>query len=525
MRFVVSLLLGVCGFLLSGQAGFAQSIVGQDETIVSSTGNDFTIGSGAASGNNLFHSFVQFGLLKDQTANFKLPNAPIDQIFARVTGGNPSFLNGMVTIDGGNTPKFYLMNPAGVIFGPNFQFPTGLPLTATTANGVMFDSQWWSATGVNDYDALTKDPVAFGFTTAQPAAIINRWASGDTPLTLVAGTVISPVDSTVTVGNLTMAAAPGNRFVRITSTGNLLGLEIRPFAAGETVPNAGVNSVPSLAQLITGPGPNGGTIGDATGLRVNPDGTVLLSGASLNVGDVYMGNLTANGVLIGAPTGNVTVATIESRDSGIQVIAGKHFQATGSRLYENIPNGPLPNSGGRASIAVLKSKVLETTSSNILVEHDGGSILSHTGEFNKLQASGNAVFMVGGITETSMSIPLDVSGTVNAIVVQSSSGTVGGLSIAYANQTFGQIGPVPGATLTTTMASQRLTAESPESPTNQSAEPPLVNDRSAANRDCAATPLSGAKRTIVASRSAASTEGAGNCVPDSDDAAILKILE
>jgi hypothetical protein len=32
MRFVVSLLLGVCGFLLSGQAGFAQSIVGQDET-------------------------------------------------------------------------------------------------------------------------------------------------------------------------------------------------------------------------------------------------------------------------------------------------------------------------------------------------------------------------------------------------------------------------------------------------------------------------------------------------------------
>jgi filamentous hemagglutinin family protein len=522
MRFVVSLLLGVCGFLLSGQAGFAQSIVGQDETIVKPTGNDFIIDGGAIAGQNLFHSFTQFGLGPKQTVTFELKDPAIANIFARVTGGNPSLLNGNVAIGGGGTPSFYLMNPAGVIFGPNFQFPTGLPLTATTANGLMFNSQWWSATGVNDYAVLGQAPTGFGFTMAQPAAIINRWASGDTPLTLVAGTVISPADATATAGNITMAAVPGNRLVRITSTGNLLGLEIRPFATGESLPNAGVNAVPSLAQLITGPGPNGGTIGDATGLRVNPDGTVLLSGASLHVGDVYAGNLTANGVLIGAPIGNVTVATIEAQSAGVQVTAGQQFQATGSRLYNNVQVAGTVGNPVRASIAVLPPKQPAGSVGNVMITHDGGSTLSLS-TMEGFRAVGNAPFVVGGLMSP-IAIPVNASGTTNAIILQQSSGTAAGLAIAYANQTFGQIGPVPGAALTT-MNSQKLTAESPESPTSQSAEPPRVSDRTSGNRHCAGVTASPQGGPIVAMRSAMHTAASGSCAADGDDTAILKILE
>jgi filamentous hemagglutinin family protein len=523
MRFFASFLLSIFGLVWTGQAGFAQSIVGQDETIVKPSGNSFDIDGGAVSGNNLFHSFTQFGLASDQTVKF-LANPQIINIFARVTGGNASFLDGNLVIKGG-TPSFYLMNPAGVIFGPNFQFPTGLPLTATTANGVMFDSQWWSAIGTNDYPALTKEPVAFGLTIAQPAAIINRWASGDTPLTLIAGTVISPADATATAGNITMAAVPSDRFVRITSAGNLLGLDIRPFAVGESRPNAVSNPIPSLAQLITGPGPSGGTVGDATGLRVNVDGTVLLSGASLNVGDVYAGNLTAQGVLIGAP-GNVTVSTIEAQDAGVQVIAGNHFRATSSRIYDNIRDGLSSSvSSVHASIAVFDPDSLSP--GTVSITHGRGSSLnvSTTGA----QASGNAVFILGGRT-TSTLIPVDISGTVNAIVVPPNSGDAAGLAIAYANQTFGNIGPVPGATITVTMDSQPFTAEPPiergaEPPASQSLESPLVNDRISANRHCAATPSSGAKGTIVAMRSSSSTAGSGNCATDSDDVAILRILE
>jgi filamentous hemagglutinin family protein len=532
MRFVVSLLLGVCGFLLSGQAGFGQSIVGQDETIVVLTGNDFAISNGVVAGNNLFHSFVQFGLLKEQTANFKLPNSPINQIFARVTGGTPSFLNGTVTIDGGGSPSFYLMNPAGVIFGPNFQFPTGLPLTATTANGMLFDSQWWSATGVNDYMALAKEPVAFGFTTTTPAAIVNRWTSGDSPLTLIAGTIISPADAMMTVGNITIAAVPGNRLVRITSAESLLGLEIRPFVAGESVPHGMANAVPSLAQLITGPGPDGGTIGDATGLRMNPDGTVFLSGASLSPGDIYTGNLMAGGIVIGAPIGNVTVATLESRDQGIQINAGENFQAVGSRQYENVQLNPgsLSATPVAASIVLRKQNSLPDPAGSLSIVYGNGTSL--TADSQGLRLVGTQPFVVGSSMGFSP-IPLNTSGTASAIL-RSEEGRAAGLVVSYANQTFGQnlvrvdvkpggvgVLPVafgnqtvnqsannPNANLTVTMSDQGLRSSPQSKPANQSCRAIAAPKRS----------------KILAVRSGAAIAPDG-CATDRDDDAILKILE
>jgi filamentous hemagglutinin family protein len=447
MRSIVGLWLSVLGGLLFGQAGWAQSIVGQDTTIVNSTGNSSTITGGTLSGNNLFHSFTQFGLNANQTATFQLSNPQIANIFARVTGGNPSVLDGNLTI--GGTPNFYLMNPAGVIFGPNFQFPAGRPLTATTANGIMFGNQWWSAIGVNDYAALANEPVAFGFTTAQPAAIINRWVSGSSPLTLIAGTVISPTDTTVPKGiagtvnsstdsivpnaNITMAAVPGNRLVRITSNQSLLGLEIRPFAAGETGPQTVPNSVPSLAQLITGPGPNGGTVGDATDLRVNADGTIFLNGASLSAGDIYTGNLTAASVVIGAPTGNVTVATIESYGAGININAGKRFQAIGSRQYTDL--FPDANQAIYASIVLRKQQNEQPPVDRLSIVYGGANRLTMDMRF-----VGSQPFRAGSSSGISP-IPSNISGTASAIVVPGSSGdegqTGGGLVIAYANQTFG----------------------------------------------------------------------------------------
>jgi filamentous hemagglutinin family protein len=526
MRLFVSLWLSVLGGLLCGQAGWAQSIVGQDATIVNSTGNSSTITGGTLSGNNLFHSFTQFGLNANQTATFQLSNPQIANIFARVTGGNPSVLDGNLAI--GGTPNFYLMNPAGVIFGPNFQFPTGLPLTATTANGLVFGSQWWSATGINNYATLTGNPTGFGFTTAEPAAIINRWASGDAALTLIGGTVISPVDTNLAAGNLTIAAVPGNRLVRITSSDSLLGLEIRPFAVGESQPNAVGNPVPSLAQLITGPAPDGRTIGDATGLQLNPNGTVSLNGASLNVGDVYAGNLTANGVLIGAPNGNVTVSTIEVSQFGLQVTAGKHFQATGSRAYiDRIDR--VTSQSVNASIAVnLPSSQAYPLSQNLSITYDGGSVLTRSTTSTGLAVTGAAPFGAGGTT-TPGSIPSNASGTANTIMTRSSL-RPGGLTIAYANQTFGEIGPVPGTALRTTMGNQPLTAESPTVQTAESVigapgAPPTVSDRTQTNRHCASVTTAPNSGTIVAMRSSTNTTASGSCAANGDDAAILKILE
>jgi len=117
----VTLLL--TGVLLSAGAiapVHAQTITPANDgtgTIVTPNGNRFDIGGGSLSGNgaNLFHSFSQFGLSANQIANF-LANPNLQNILARVTGGNPSVINGLLQVTGGS-PNFFLVNPAGIVFG------------------------------------------------------------------------------------------------------------------------------------------------------------------------------------------------------------------------------------------------------------------------------------------------------------------------------------------------------------------------------------------------------------------------
>jgi filamentous hemagglutinin family protein len=338
MKITFSAFLGLIAALLAAPVGWAQSIVGEGTTNAPLTTNVppagvdiFNISGGETAGTNLFHSFTRFGLSANEVAIFQIGNPAIQNVFSRVTGGNPSVINGILQSNGGASPNFYFMNPAGIVFGPNFSLNIPGAFTATTANGIGFGSNWFSATGANNVATLLGDPTAFGFTMAQPAAMINNAAlTSNKSLTLIAGTIVSPGALTLSDGTLTIAAVPGNSLVRVTSAGTILGLEIRPFQVAETQPNALVAAVPNLAQLVTGPAPGGGTIGDATGVSVNPDGSLTLTGAGMSIrpGDVQVAALEGNGVLVGAPAGNVVVDTILSRDLGIDITAGKLFQAT-----------------------------------------------------------------------------------------------------------------------------------------------------------------------------------------------------
>jgi filamentous hemagglutinin family protein len=384
MKYQLSALLGVGGLLIGGQAVLAQSIVQQDTTIVTPVGNQFDITGGNIAGTNLFHSFSQFGLSATQTANFNITDPAIQNVLGRVTGGNASVINGIVQTTGGQSPNVYLMNPAGVVFGPNFSLSIPGAFTATTANGIAFGSNWFNATGANNFATLLGTPTAFGFTMAQPAAIINnKTGNFSQAVTLLAGTVVSPVDLKLDSGILTIAAVPGGSFVRVTSGGGLLGLEIRPFQAAETQPNT-VAAIPSLAQLVTGLTPDGGTVGDATGVSVNPNGTLTLTGAGMSIrpGDVQTAALQGDGVLVNA-AGNVIVDTIESRDYGVDVTAGQLFQATKTfsginydsyrSLFEELL--PTPNS---ELLAFLKLKT-GLSDAEIISKYPGGLTVPHVG--------------------------------------------------------------------------------------------------------------------------------------------------
>src|SRR5262249_17872201 len=94
---------------LDGSLGPRGSLIGPNYTIPSQFGQ--------TRGGNLFHSFGLFNVNTGESATFTGPNS-ISNIVGRVTGGQFSFVDGLLrsTIPGAH---LYLLNPAGVFFGPN----------------------------------------------------------------------------------------------------------------------------------------------------------------------------------------------------------------------------------------------------------------------------------------------------------------------------------------------------------------------------------------------------------------------
>ncbi len=84
--------------------------------VLNLTGPDYQITAdlGQQAGANLFHSFSQFNIDAGESAHFAA-DASINNIFSRVTGGDPSNINGALSAD----TNLYLMNPAGILFGGN----------------------------------------------------------------------------------------------------------------------------------------------------------------------------------------------------------------------------------------------------------------------------------------------------------------------------------------------------------------------------------------------------------------------
>jgi filamentous hemagglutinin family protein len=269
-------------------------------TSVTFTGNQYDIDGGTLSGDgkNLFHSFNQFGLNQNQIANF-LSNSSIQNILGRVTGGNPSVINGLIQVSGGNS-NLLLMNPAGIIFGAGASLNVPAAFTATTATGIGFPTNnninWFNATGANNYAALEGTPSAFNFSLSQPGSIVNagQLAVGQGQnLTLLGGTVVNTGELQASGGHIIVAAVPGSSLVRLSQPGNVLSLEIQPPSATN-----GTVSVLSLPQLLTGGGQD-----TNTNLTVNSNGKVELSNTGVEIPTDTGSTVVAGGVNTSGQTG------------------------------------------------------------------------------------------------------------------------------------------------------------------------------------------------------------------------------
>ncbi|MBE9200508.1 MULTISPECIES: filamentous hemagglutinin N-terminal domain-containing protein [unclassified Nodularia (in: cyanobacteria)] len=135
----VLLPLGI--ILLTKNCAYAQiTSDGSLNTTVIQNGNNFTVINGSAAGSNLFHGFGQFSLPTGNSATFDLVNTPdISNIFSRVTGGNISQIDGLIrTINNSNPVSLFLMNPSGIVFGPNASLNISGSFVGTTAQSIKF---------------------------------------------------------------------------------------------------------------------------------------------------------------------------------------------------------------------------------------------------------------------------------------------------------------------------------------------------------------------------------------------------
>ncbi|AFZ02485.1 beta strand repeat-containing protein [Calothrix sp. PCC 6303] len=123
------------------------------KTTVLENGNNFTITEGNRVGNNLFHSFSQFSIPSKGSAFFN--NASdIQNIFSRVTGGNVSNIDGLIQANG--SANLFLLNPAGIMFGPNASLNIGGSFVGTTAESIKFaDGVKFSASDTTTPPLLT----------------------------------------------------------------------------------------------------------------------------------------------------------------------------------------------------------------------------------------------------------------------------------------------------------------------------------------------------------------------------------
>ena len=132
---------------------------------------------------NLFHSFSDFNVLTGESATFtNLPGGTINNVLSRVTGNNPSTINGLLAseIPGAS---FYLINPKGVVFGPNASLDIGASVGqpgsfhVSTADYVRLGNPGDPEAGIfhsnlAQTSILTSAPAsAFGFLSSTPASI------------------------------------------------------------------------------------------------------------------------------------------------------------------------------------------------------------------------------------------------------------------------------------------------------------------------------------------------------------------
>jgi filamentous hemagglutinin family protein len=347
---IYTLLLTLCSTAVAdvatdGSVGPASNLTGPDFVIPDSLGNTV--------GDNLFHSFAQFDVSQTESATFTGP-AGIQNILARVTGGNASTIDGRLSVAIANA-NLFMINRHGIVFGPNAQLDLTGTFVATTADHIkLADGGRFDAVNAAADVLTTAPPSAFGFVNAQPNPVTlqgSQLAVGaGQHLLIVSGGMT--IDGNGNAGGDTHLAAPGGG-IALVSVG---GAGDAVLTADDTLVNTSAFTVlgdVSLQDdaLVDVSGAQGGRLAvyaadlvlDSSTIRANTTG----AGAGRGIGINLTGNLTLD-----------NLALVESSTTGVGDAGAVSVNAAAADLQRGAQIRSITESTGNGGMLSLTVQTL-----------------------------------------------------------------------------------------------------------------------------------------------------------------------
>ncbi|MEA5546974.1 filamentous hemagglutinin N-terminal domain-containing protein [Limnoraphis robusta CCNP1324] len=368
--------------------------------------NSDRIDGGAVRGSNLFHSFQEFNIREGRGAYFSNPDNIIN-ILTRVTGGNISEILGTLGVLG--NANLFLINPAGIVFGPNARLDVGGSFFATTADGILFE---------NGFEFAASNPQAPPLLTINMPLGLNI---RENPGTIINQTLPQLVDRNGIIPN----GIPSGLYVPPEETIALIGGEIRFEGGRITSPGSrlelGGLAEPGIVEL----NPDGSfnfplnvqraniilTNGAVASVVGNPGGNIAINVRNLEISG---GSQVTNGVAevssLPSLIGEENLDAEPSQAGDILINATESIRLTGGN--NGIRNIVFPNALGNAGNIDIQT--------NLLSVSNGAQILTSTfgnGDGGNLTVTANDVELVGSGSQLAASVQRVATGNGGTLTV------------------------------------------------------------------------------------------------------------